>query len=290
MSTGFMFALPLTSRVPFPGCDLRACFPDLGEQGIEMPGAAVLDQDVPAGNGRSDHKGPCFDPVRKDPVVHGLQFFYALNANNISARALDLGAHLNEGLGKVDDFGLTRCVFEYCFTVSERGSHHKVLGTGNGHDIKVDLCAFQPFCLRYNIAMLDIDSSTHFLKAHDVQVYRPGSNGAAARERDPGLAKAGDERSQDQYGSPHGPDQIIGSFRICKPGGVDHRCMIGQIHGDAHISHDFRKRLHVDEVRYVRDPVLAFTKQRSGNDRKRRVLGAADRYFAFQSFTAVDYD
>ena len=57
----------------------------------------------------------------------------ALHADGGGARAFDVGAHLGEQVGQVDDFGFARAVLHDGFAFGQHGGHQQVFGSGNGN-------------------------------------------------------------------------------------------------------------------------------------------------------------
>ncbi|MNE87253.1 hypothetical protein D3C81_1335890 [compost metagenome] len=72
-----------------------------------------------------------------------------------------------------------------------------------------------------DIALLQLDLRTHGRQGHQVQVDRTRADGAAARQRDLGLARAGQQRAQDIERGPHLANQIIGGEGRSQFGGVE---------------------------------------------------------------------
>ena len=69
-----------------------------------------------------------------------------------------------------------------------------------------------------NVAFFKFESGSHLFKGRKVQVHRACANGTAARHGNTGFAKSCEQRTENQYGSTHGLDEIIGSFRIQRSG------------------------------------------------------------------------
>ena len=71
-----------------------------------------------------------------------------------------------------------------------------------GRGAGVDVAGFQP------------DLGAERLQALEVQVDRPGADGAAAGEGDASLAGAGQERAQHQDRGPHLGDDVVGRLGV----------------------------------------------------------------------------
>jgi hypothetical protein len=65
-----------------------------------------------------------------------------------------------------------------------------------------------------DIAAVELDRGAELLEGKEVQIDRPGADGAAAGERDAGVTAAGDQRAEDPEACPHARHQLIGCLGV----------------------------------------------------------------------------
>ena len=130
---------------------------------------------------------------------------------------LDLGAHLDEAVGDVDDLGLARGILDHGLAPGERRRHQGVMG-GADRDLGERDPARRVRPLRRlgdDIAALELDLGAQRLERHQVQIDGPRADGAAAGQRHLRLAAAGEQRRQHPEARPHARHHLVGR------GGVD---------------------------------------------------------------------
>ena len=121
---------------------------------------------------------------------------HALDPDHVAPGAVDLRAHGGEAPGKIEHFRLARRVLDQRGALGERRRHHQVLRAGDRHHIHDDAGAAQALGCCVHVAVLDGDGRPHRLQAFDVLVDRPQPDGAAAGQRDLGLAAAREQRAE----------------------------------------------------------------------------------------------
>jgi hypothetical protein len=128
-------------------------------------------------------------------VFRAVQAFDAFDDDGIGAMAADLRAHRIEAVRDVDDFRLTRGVFDDRTALRQHRRHHDVLGTADRDDIEHDVAAAQPAtAVGMDIAALDDDFGAQRLEPAQVQVHRPAADGAATGKRHVRLTEMRDQR------------------------------------------------------------------------------------------------
>ncbi len=96
---------------------------------------SASNQNIAPSQSGGDHKGSGFDAVGHDREVHGLQFIDPLNGDSVTAGALDMGAHGNQSIGEIYDFGLTGSVFQHRGALGQHRGHHQVFSAADGGEI-----------------------------------------------------------------------------------------------------------------------------------------------------------
>ena len=186
------------------------------ERRLQQFGPRILQQHVAAGHRHRHRIGAGFDPVGQHCVAGAVQFRHAVHHDARSAGAGDLGAHLVEAIGDVADLRLARRIFDHRRAIRQHRRHQRGMGAADGDLGEVDLAAAQAvFGARDHIAAFDVDLGAQRFERHDQQVDRPRADGAAARQRDLGLAHAREQRRHHPEACPHLGNELIGR------GGVD---------------------------------------------------------------------
>ncbi len=102
------------------------------EQRLEIGRDAALQGDFAAGDRGGDEVGPGLDAVGDHAVGRAVQGGDALQADRLAAGTLDVGAHLDQQPGEIDDLGFARAVLEHRLAAGERRRHEQILGPGDG--------------------------------------------------------------------------------------------------------------------------------------------------------------
>ncbi|MNX77078.1 hypothetical protein D3C86_1086020 [compost metagenome] len=122
-----------------------------------------------------------------------------------------------------------------------------------------------------------------------MQIHRPRADGAAAGQRDPGVAHPGEDRADGEEGRPHLGDQLVGGGVLAQAAGVEAvRAPAGRFDLDAQGAQDLADDVDVGQLGDVGDVAIALREDRRGQDRQGRVLRAADRNGADERGPAVD--
>jgi hypothetical protein len=141
------------------------------------------------------------------------------------------------------------------------------------------------------VALDQLDRSAHPLEAVQMQIDRPGADRAAARQRHPGLAGAGEQRPEDQHRGPHLAHQVVRRGGVHDLGAMQHDAprRAGKVAGfDAEDLQQPPHRCDVHQIRDVLELERLIGQQTGGHQRQRGVLGAADVDPAGKRHTTVD--
>ena len=127
-----------------------------------------------------------------------------------------------------------------------------------------------------------------------MQVDGPAADGAAAGQRNAGMAAAGDQRSEHEGRGAHGLDQFIGGFGRGQSLAVNGGAMLGAAVAEfdfrSHGGEEVARSFNVAYLRNVFEDDRFVGEQGSGHAGKRSVFSAADADGAEQRFTAADYE
>ena len=186
-----------------------------------MAGDNIFQKQLAAGDGCHQHKAAGLDTVWNGGVAGRVQGFYAKNAHHISACAFNARAHCVQKISQVNNFRFLGCVFNHGGALSQRGCHHNIFRRANAGEIQINAGSVQMVHLSFNVARADGDASAHSLKAFQVQVNRPGANGAAAGQGNSGLAQAGQQGAHNQKGGAHFLHLLKRGGAVRQAGGVN---------------------------------------------------------------------
>ena len=109
------------------------------------------------GEGRRRHEGAGFNPIRDNDGFGRYKAIYAADGHDRCPGTLNIRPHLGQNLGQSHDFRFAGGITQHGGAFSQYCRHHKVFRAGNGHSIKINFSALQPFGPGFHIAMAYID-------------------------------------------------------------------------------------------------------------------------------------
>ena len=83
-----------------------------------------------------------------------MQLVDAAHADGGGAGAFDVGAHLDQQVGQIDDLGLAGAVLHHGFALGEHGGHQQVFGAGDGDLVEGDAIALEALGAGFDVAVL----------------------------------------------------------------------------------------------------------------------------------------
>ena len=172
------------------------------------------------------------------------------------------------------------------------GGHEQVFRARDRRHVEVHDPAPEPPGLgrpRLHVALFQRTGDAQTLEALQVVVDGPGPDGAAAGQRNPGAAQAGEQRPQHQHRGPHGLDQIVGRFRAGDGVGVHPHRVALPLPARAQAFQNAQHGAGVAQVGDVVQHVLARREQGRGQKRQGRVLGPADAHLAVERPSAFNH-
>ncbi len=212
--------------------------------------------DRSAGDCRGHSIGSRLDSVGNDCVAGRVQGVDPLHPQRIGACPLDLGAHGDQAVGQIDDFGLARCVQNDGFTLGQSRRHQGILGGADRNLSKSDLAAAQSardLCL--DKAAGDIDFGAQVLHGRQMQVDRSVAYGTAAGQRHPCLSRPREQRAQHQDRRPHLAHQVIWRSRAGQVAAAHAHdplaAFTAQLYIDAMLPQQLRHRGDVGQTRNI---------------------------------------
>ena len=273
--------------------DLEGC----GKQFL----AGTREHHVAAGHGDGHRIGAGLDTVRQHGVTRALELVAALNADRGCACTFDLRAHRGDTVGDVLHLRLAGGVLDHGLALREGRGEQRGVGRADRNLGEGNLRTAQAaFGLRDHVTFLDLDIGTERAQRIEMEIDRPGSDRAAAGQRDLRLAHAGQERPDHPEARPHLGNEMIGRggiddvFRGKLEGLAGVLVVAGALAGnhDVHavIAKDVLQEADVREARHVVEDQLLLAKQARDHERQGGILRPRNGDRAVQGAAAVDPD
>ena len=148
-----------------------------------------------AGESADGQEGPGLDAVAHDLVRDRAELGDPLDFDDGRAGTADLGTHLVQQVGEVNDLRLASRIVDGGDALGEDRRHHEVLGGTDARKGERDGLALEAVRgARVDVAVVDLELDPERLEAEDVHVDLARADVAAARHGDDRLAKAGEQR------------------------------------------------------------------------------------------------
>ena len=284
MSTALSRSGPLIRRFS-AGCGgkLGAHVPELLHRHADMGDFNSLKFNFTAGDRGGAQKCARDDTVGNGTPCHRAELLHSLDVYGGSSLAGDLRAHRVQEVAQVRDFRLAGGVFDDGLPFRHRSGHHEVLGARMRGVVQADDRSGKPRGRRAKQSFLVDHPRPHFAEAIEVEIHRPRSNGAPARQRYAELPEPSQKRSGEQKRGPHLLHQIVGRDTVVHAAGVDgERPVLGIV---TRLAAQFRDELleHLDivkmgNVREDGDALLGH--ERRAHHGENRVLHPLDGNFS----------
>ena len=254
--------------------------------------SARRSSDIAAGGGHRAQEGAGLDAVGHDLVARTVQPARRPGCGSGAAVAVDARTHRDQHLGQV---ARPRAPARRSRAPSRRRASVAAISRFSVPvtvTMSVVMRAPRSRCgIGDDVAVLDVDLGAHRLQALDVLVDRPRADRAAARQRDPRLAEARQQRTEHQDRRAHRLDQLVRR--------------LGQ-RDSARVERAPRRRRSA--LRSARTPMLRSSfsvvstscsrgtfdsvdrlgrQQRGAQFGQRGILGAGDRHLALEPLTAA---
>lgn len=167
------------------------------ERGPQVLGDPADDLDVPARRGGGEGPRAGRDAVGDDGVLGGGEGLDPVDGDAGRAGALEPGAHRDEHLGDVDDFGLLGDVVDRRRATGQDRRREDVLGGPHAGEVEPDVGTVQAArCRGHEVAVGHVHLGAEGLEAGRVQVEAARADRVAARHGHVGLPHAGHERTE----------------------------------------------------------------------------------------------
>ena len=172
--------------------------------------APSIDQ-FAAGHGDRRDVGGRLDPVGNRVMPHGMQRarLDAFDHQRRRADPADVGAHGDEELAEIGDLRFTGGVVDPGRAVGEHRRGEQVLGRTDAREVERDVGPVEPVGERLEVAVAELERGAHRFEAGDVHVDRTRAEVVAARQRQPDVTAAGEQRAEHVDRRPDPFDQFV---------------------------------------------------------------------------------
>src|SRR6266568_1800621 len=205
------------------GLDVGARLAQLLDQRRQVGRVEALHPHVAAGERAGDEERARLDAIGDDGVPERSQPLDALHPDLGAGGPLDARANRVERRRPVGHLRLAGAVAEHRRPLRQHRRHDGVLGPGDGLDVEAELGAPQAPArhARHHVAVLDGDLRPERREDLEVLVDGAVADRAAAGERHPRLAEAGEERPQHHHARAHRLHELVGRLGTDARGDAD---------------------------------------------------------------------
>ena len=142
-----------------------------------------------------------------------MELFHAFDSHDGRAGANNLGTHLVEHVGKVNDLGLAGSVVDNRGALCAHGSHDEVLGSAHARELERDGGAVQTLgSTGVDVAVGGVELNAQSLETQDMHIDLASTQVAAARHGNFGAMEAAQQGSHDGGGSAHLGNELVGGL------------------------------------------------------------------------------
>ena len=115
---------------------------ELVDDGIHVLRARIFYTNVAAGDGARHQIRARFNSIRQNFIGRSAQALHALDDDSVGARTLDLGAHGNQEIRKINHLGLARGVLQDRLALGQGRCHHEIFRAGDRDRLEHQARAF----------------------------------------------------------------------------------------------------------------------------------------------------
>ena len=147
--------------------------------------------DIAPGNSRSTCVAARLDPVAHHRISSTVQPVFAVDDQVGGTDTLNFGAHIDQQVTQIDDFGLTRRVVEDASALGEACGHQCILRRADRHHRESITAAGKAlWCESLHITSRNLDLRAECFQCFKVQVDGAVTDRAATGQRNRGLSRA----------------------------------------------------------------------------------------------------
>ena len=223
---------------------------------------------------------------------NGMQLFHALNSHDGRAGTDNLGAHLVEHIGEIDDLGLAGGVVDNCGSLRAHGGHDEVLGGADAGELERDGGTVQTLGrIGVDVAVGGVELNTQGLKTENVHIDLAGTQVAAARHGDLGAMETTQQGPHHGRGSTHLGDELVGGLPGIDLGGIDlERMLVENIDRSTHAFEHFAHYVDIGNIGHVLERRLARRQKRCRHEFERGVLSTRNGHGASDGVATLNAD
>ena len=237
-------------------------------------------------------KGTGLDAVTHHAMGNGMQLLHALDGHDGCARTDNLGTHLVEHVGEIDDLGLAGGIIDNRGTLRAHGGHDEVLGRTDTGELERDSGTVQALGrVGVDVAVGGVEFDAQGLKTQDMHIDLASAQVAAAGHGDLGAMETAQQGSHHGSGSAHLGNELIGSLPGIDLGGIDlERVLVENINRGAHTLEHLAHHVDIGNIRHVLQRRLARRQKRCRHKFERGVLGTRNRHGTSDGVATLNAD
>ena len=277
------FTVHIEANPVFAHFNVSTGFTQLRQYGIQRIRLRITADDFATRNRRRHQEGAGFDTVWQHAIHTATQTFYAFDGNTVGALPRDFRPHRVKEVRRIDDFRLTRGVFNDGGAFSQGRGSHDGHGRANADHIHHDVRAFQAAvdgC--FDVAFFQLNFCTELLKAGNVQINGTRADGTTTRQRNLTLAKTCNQRPQGPDRGTHGFHQVVWRteyvYRACVN---PYRTITLNLR--TQLSQQLHGGIDVFQLGYVLNLNRLFCQQSGKKNRQGSILSTANGDLTFQA-------
>ena len=207
-----------------------------------------------------------------------MQLFHALDGHDGRTRADNLGAHLVEHVGEIDDLGLAGSVVDNRGALRAHGSHDEVLGSAYARELERDGGTAQALgSTGVDVAVGGVELDAQSLETQDMHIDLAGTQVAAARHGNLGAMETTQQGAHHSRGGAHLGDKLVGSLPGINLGGIDfERVLIENFDCGAHALEYLAHNVDIGNIGHVLKRCLARRQKRCSHEFECGILCTRD--------------
>ena len=259
-----------------------------------MNGAKARDIDTAiVGHQRTGNdKGTGLDAVAHHAMGNGMELFHAFDSHDGRTGAYNLGAHLVEHVGEIDNLGLAGGIVDNRGALCAHRGHDEVLGRTDAGELERDGGTAQTLGrISVDVTVGGIELNAQGLETQNVHIDLASTQVAAARHGNLGAMEAAQQGSHDGGGSTHLGNELVGGLPRIDLRGINlERVLVENIDRSAHALEHLAHHVDIGNIGHVLQRRLARRQKRCRHEFERGVLGTRDGHGASDGVATLNAD
>ena len=235
-------------------------------------------------------KGTGLDAVAHYAMGNRMQLFHALDGHDRRTRADNLGAHLVEHVGEIDNLGLASGIVDNRGALCAHRGHDEVLGRTDAGELERNGGTAQTLGrISVDVAVGGIELYAQGLETKNVHIDLASTQVAAAGHGYLGTMETAQQGPHHGRGSTHLGDELVGGLPRIDLRGINlERVLVENIDRSAHALEHLAHHVNIGNIGHVLQRRLARRQKRCRHERG--VLGTRDRHGTSDGVATLNAD